>query len=295
MFPRWNRCTLWSSWLLAVTMSSAPGCLSCCHPVAGPAPELKGPCQALSDDCRQSVYVFFIDGLDPLSCANLKGVYKYVTDLGFTHAYLGEVYDALSFTHEICRIHRCYPEAKIALIGFDVGAETARAMAHWLKRDCVNIDLLMYIDGCLLSTGPGSRPENVWQLVNVVSRCGPSLEGAEQIDAHGAGHYGAPTHPETLAALCRELTMLAESVTVVQRERVPMLGIPPVPADEMAPTPRPVPAAPEGEPAPMPRLVPPRQTSTRGEWDFLKPVDQLQPLPEAAGSHVMIQDTSWSR
>jgi hypothetical protein len=285
---------LWSSWLLAVGLGTLPGCLSCTHPVATPGPDIKAPCQALPDECRKHVYVFLFDGADPLGCANLKGVGQYLKDVGFCQTYFGEVYHGLSFSDEICRIHRHDPEARFALIGFDAGAGTACQVAHRMERYGITIDLLVYIDGCLLWDGPESRPANVWQVVNVVASHGPVLEGTERIDLDNTWHYGAPTHPSTLAALVHGLTLVAEQVSPERPELVPIAG-PPImpsaaPADEMAPTPRP--AAPAGEMAPTPRPVVPRETTERGDWDFLKPQNELQPLTEPAAQ---TERRSWQR
>lgn len=272
----WRR--LWSSWLLVVGLGSAPGCLKY-HMVVGPSAPVKEACAAVPPECYKHVYVFLFDGLDPTDCANLSGVRKYLLDLGFCRTYLGAVYDGLNFSAEMKHIHRQDPEARFALIGYNAGAATACAVTKRMEGECIPIDLVVYIDGILLVEGADSRPPHAWQVVNIVSNKMPYIDGAERVQLTDVRPCGAPTHPTTLNTLLHELSAIVERVPPIVPQPVPVLaaapGAEPLPAPETAPTPRPLPTE---------ELAPPRkvdeETAQRDEWDFLKPSDQLQSLPE---------------
>ena len=274
---------LWSCWLLAVGLGAAPGCLSCCHPVAPPGPEVAEPCQALPHPCRRQVHIFMLNGIDPLCCSNFKGLRQYLHTLGFTKTYYGDCYDAPWIAHKIRKIHREEPDVRFVLIGFDLGANAACWTAQTVAEAGVPIDLLVYLDGCCLSSGPGNRPGNVAQVLNVVAGCGKCLVGAEQIDV-SAWHNGTPTHPEPRCALARALAEVAAQVPLLpQPEPCPLLG--PLPG----PPGTPEAAPPAEEMAPTPRPVPPQETTERDEWDFLKPSEQLRPLREGPRSSAPVQ------
>lgn len=271
---------LWTCWLLVIGLS-APGCLSCTHPIPAPEPEITAPCQAVPPSCRKHVYIFILNGLDPLYAANLDGLRCYLTNLGFTQIYSGECYHAIEFGCDVRRIHTEDPDAHFVLIGFSAGANAAAYVADLVRTDKVAIDLLVYLDGCLLKDGAESRPWNACHILNIVGGCAKHHEGMENVDAPGVWHFGTPSHPVALCALARELTAIAEKVPFQpEPEPIPLLmptptlpvtpgqglvPLPPPPADEMAPTPRP---------------VVPQPTSERDDWDFLKPASTLQSLHE---------------
>jgi hypothetical protein len=268
---------LGSSWLLAVGLASTPGCLNCCHPLPPANAELTTPCEELPPCCRRHVCIFVLNGIDPLSCSNLSGLEEHLHKLGFNQTYFGQCYHAPWFAHVIRHLHHDDPEARFVLIGFDVGAKAACWTAEMVESAHVPIDLLVYLDGCLLSKEPGAKPCNVHQVINVVAGCGQAIEGTEHVDALGVGHYGTPASPATLVRLAQALADVAMQVPV-RPEPEPMPALMPVPY-------QPAPSPPsQEEMAPTPRPVPAPEKKERDEWDFLKPTDHLQPLPEAASS-----------
>jgi len=262
-------------WTVALGLGFSTGCLHWCHPVEKPALEAVAPCQELPKEARKHVYVFFINGMDPLCFANLGGLHDYVRCLGFPRTYYGQCYHAWHFAHEIRRIHEEDPAARFAIVGFDCGANAAFSVAQAAGKADIPIDLLVYLGGCMLDRGPESRPANVLQLVNVGSSgiqrmSSTPIEGADHVDVADACHYGSPTHSATLCMMARELGEVAARVPVPAVSEVdtifaPMQVTPNLPPLESAPTPRP---------------VPPQETSERDEWDFLKPVQRLRPPSE---------------
>jgi len=171
-----------------------------------------------SDRCRKDhVYIFAVNGLNPLCLGNFNGMCDYVRDQGFEHTYFGQPYTAFWFPDEIREIRRCDPEAKIVLIGFSWGASSVRSMAHRLDADGVPVDLLIYLVGDTIWNTPYSRPPNVRRIVNVRGEglillgglCdGADLDCARNEQIH-CRHILAPSRKETLELVMEELLALA--------------------------------------------------------------------------------------
>lgn len=245
--------------LLLAGLAGAPGCLSCFHPIEPPCPELLESCRSLPRRGRGHVYIFFVDGIDPTNCANLTGVRDYVQALGFIKTYYGQCFHALWFRSEIRRLHQEDPDARFVLVGFCVGANTVRSLAHSVLADNIFIDLVVYLDGNTLQNVPSNRPENATRVVNILADgCiwnGVQIEGADNHCLKDTGHFGTPSHQLTLETLAQELAQVAALVPVAEPPETA-----PLPSSETAPTPRP---------------VKPRSSDARDEWDFLKPVTSL--------------------
>jgi hypothetical protein len=254
--------------LLAGGLSATTGCMGFIHPVPAVPKEMTEPCHCLPQPCRSHVYIFLVGGVDPCHWANLGGVCDYLHTLGFTKTYCGELYHCWYFDHEIKRIHQEDPGARFALLGFSFGANVVRNLARSAGADGIPIDLLVYCGGNTLKNRPEDRPANALKIVNVLVSSGfiwngDTLEGADNAEVSGGWHFSSPTNPYTINALVRELAVIASRVEVV------------APADP----------APPQEDAPRPRpLSPVEPTAARDEWDFLKPVQQLQHLESEDGS-----------
>ncbi len=275
---QWRR--LLGSCLVAASVTTLGGCLSFCHPIQPPATELVQPCQALPDCCRGQVYIFLINGLDPLDLTNLTGVRDHLQALGFRKTYYGQLYHTAYFEKEIRRIHQEEPEARFVLLGFSLGANMVRNIAHHVKSEGIDIDLLIYCGGNTLENIPEDRPENAHRIVNILaSGCiwnGAWLDGAENVHAVDVFHFGTPSHPRTLEILDRELAVVATAVPIIHEAETA-----PSPTLEEAPTPRPVKA---------------QASARRDEWDFLKPDTALAiPLPRERaglpGSHLASENS----
>jgi hypothetical protein len=276
--------TLWSTWLLAVGLSTATGCLNCCHPVATPPQEQADTCHAIAAVNRRSVHIFLLNGTDDLGCANLQGVQQYLFDLGFTRTYYGEAYHSLCFLSEIRRINKEEPDARFVLIGYDAGAKAACMLANWVAKDDIHFDLIVYIDPLLLNDDLSCHPQNAGEVINVTSGNGTGLAALETVCVPDAGHYSVATHSSTLCLLANQLGKIAG-------EADPLPAPEPVPVLEPAPGPMP----PADETAPTPRPVPPAQISSRGDWDFLKPSDHLSEEPTQTVATPAGRGGDWQR
>jgi hypothetical protein len=199
--------------------------------------------------------------MDPFDWANLGGVNEYIHKLGFNNTYYGQLYHSWWVARKVRRIYQEDPEAHFVLIGFSFGANMVRNVAQSVRSEGINVDLLMYLGGNTLKNIPRDRPENAVRVVNVLAHGyiwnGTQFDDAENINVEDVWHFGSPTHPRTLEALTRELTLIAASIPSV------------VPAP-VAPS-----LTPEDEPSPrvMPRAA---AQAHPDEWDFLKPAEQLR-------------------
>jgi pimeloyl-ACP methyl ester carboxylesterase len=246
-------------WCLGAALLGQVGCLTCCHPVPTPAPEQVMACQTVPACCRSHVYVFLIDGLDPVRFCNFVGVHDYLISLGYHSTYHGELYHCFWFNSEIRQIHKEDPDARFVLVGHGVGAKMARSMAHDLQDENIAINLLVYVDGSWLGSG-GDRPGNVARIINARVAgnvwTGTDLPDADNVRLDGASTFSAATNQTTLDLLGHELMQIAMTVP-----SQPVGALKPPPALDAAPTPRPVQRS---------------TTAARDEWDFLKPTAQLQ-------------------
>src|SRR5262249_4195286 len=110
-------------------------------------------------------------------------------------------------------------DARIVLIGFSSGANYVKWIANALAKDCVRVDLLVYLVGDTVPNTPASHPPNVCRVVNVRGK-GLILTGGDLFfngtDIDGARncriecrHILAPSRRETLELMMEELLPLA--------------------------------------------------------------------------------------
>jgi hypothetical protein len=265
--------------LALLGISLCGGCLGFVHPIHKPAQDCLAFCEIVPQACKNRVYVFMIQGMDPFDMGNLDGVCDYIHSLGFIKTYLGMPYHVLYFQKEICRIHEKEPTSRFVVLGYGCGAPLARELTSKLEKAEIPIDLLIYLDGVCLDHKSLDHPANAIHVVHLVAGKqddSNDIVHGEFIECEKAWHLGTPTHPETLRMLGRELPVVAE--------RVPVIDILPEPIDMVAPRrpglpvlPPPQPGAPvlpppnPGAPAPSNVLPAPTPTAAQGEWDFLEP------------------------
>jgi hypothetical protein len=234
---------------------------------------------SLPKECRNHVYIFLLQGCDPLDWANLSGVVDHIHELGFIKIYCGAWYYGWHFEDEIRRIHREDPTARFVILGFYAGANAARDLADAVKPDHIPIDLLVYLGGVVLHESPNPHPENALKVLHIRGQDyllnGKELDHVVNVRYPEVFNCGIPSDKRTLQLLAHELTVAAARVPYVEKVRPPLL-------EEQAPTPRPLP--PPEEEAPKPRPVPPpaplARDKPRDEWDFLMPAPV--PPPTAA-------------
>ena len=161
-------------WCLAATLLGQVGCLTCCHPVPPPMPEQVMACHTVPSCCRGHVYVFLVDGLDPVRFCNFAGLHHYLTDLGYLNTYHGEMYHCYWFDAEIRRIHKEDPDARFVIVGHGCVRKVARSLACGLQDENIAINLLVFVDGSLLRRH--GRPACQRQRRSSTSAC-PAASG----------------------------------------------------------------------------------------------------------------------
>jgi hypothetical protein len=260
-----DRCArLLTLFALPIGLLAGPGCLSFLNPVGKPAAELVEACHACPQPCRNHVHVFVMNGLDPTNCCNLTGLCDCLRSLGYLKTYYGCPGHYWCFASEIRRIHKEDADARFVLVGNGVGGNLVDSIAWGARKDCIPIDLIVYLD---CNTVGAERPDNAARVLNVwsdgnVTRAA-DLNDAENIHLANAWPWTAPSSRITIETLADELAQVAARVPVA----VPEEPAPAVPM-ETAPTPRPV----------MPQV-----SEKRDDWDFLKPVNRFGDWPVLTG------------
>jgi hypothetical protein len=211
---------IWTSPLVAIEPLVANfGLGTMLHPVQEPA-SFDIPTWCLSAPChKERVYIFGVDGVNPLCVGNFNGLLGYLRRQGFRNTHFGQLHTSYTFAGKIRDIRGCDPDARIALIGFSAGANYAKRLANALEKDCIKIDLLVYLAGDLITNTPSSHPSNVDRVVNVRAQGlvltggnlffnGEDMPGARNVRLE-CRHILVPSRSETLQLMMQELIPLA--------------------------------------------------------------------------------------
>jgi hypothetical protein len=204
-FPRpdWTYLLVLAGWFACTPAQSA-------EPVA--APPAPPPTAAVDH-----VYVFCINGFDPLGIGDMCGLSTHIRGQGFAHVEYGQMYNTRSFCQQIKDIKQTDPTARIAIIGYSFGGNRACSLAHWLNDAGIPVDLLIYIAADAVPNKPHAVPPNCRQVVNIAGQpllvfggnmvVGKKLDGAENLEVDRR-HYGLPTDTGTLDKVCAALQAL---------------------------------------------------------------------------------------
>jgi hypothetical protein len=195
------------------------------HPLPSSESDVSGRCRSLSQEEKNHVYIFLINGLDPLYLANLNGLCAYLRALGFAQAEVGQMTAAAAFRDKIRQVRASDPYARIALLGFSAGAYRAESILQMLKRENVAIDLLIYVGADMIRQGEYSQPANVRRIVNITGHGfllsgydlffnGTTLPGARNVRL-SARHFALPSHPQTIRIVVEELAALTGEAPVM--------------------------------------------------------------------------------
>lgn len=207
------------------------------HPVQEPAAvALPSWCQTQPYQCcKDHVYIFGVNGFNPLCLGNFNGMLSYLRKQGYQHTYFGQLYTSHWFASEIRKIRQTDPQAKIVLIGFSLGANYTQAIACDLNREGIQIDLLVYLVGDLMRDIPENKPANVQKIVNIRAKglvfLGGDLffNGEDMVGASNhtltCRHILAPSREETISIVAAELMALA---CVPVATAAPAVALPPV-------------------------------------------------------------------
>jgi hypothetical protein len=250
--------------VILMTLTGAPGCLMSRDALHSLPPACQEACASVPCACRSKVYVFLINGFDPLGLQGGGEVRATLVRAGFTKVYDGQFYHGDWFAGEMRRLHAEQPDVRFALVGLGGGAEVAARLAQVVAADGIVIDLLASVDAPFWSAAPGKHPDNVKDVLCIHGQAliAPVTQGAG-MDVELPVYFweGVPRQPQTLERLANQLVQIAEAV--------------PITSVSMAP--------PETDDIPTPRPVAARTDGPRDEWDFLKPVARLgPPAPKAA-------------
>lgn len=168
---------------------------------------------------KEHVYIFGINGLNPMCLGNFNGMLDYVRRQGFQNTHFGQMYTYTWYANNIREIRRRDPQAKIVLVGFSLGCNSVRDVANQLKTDGTKVDLLVYLVGDFIYNSPDTFPPNVGRVVNVRAQ-GLVLVGGDLM-FNGADidravnlkldcrHILVPSRKETLKLVTEELLALA--------------------------------------------------------------------------------------
>jgi hypothetical protein len=189
------------------------------HPLKVDGDDLARLCAGVPPEQRARVYVFLVNGADPLWLGNLNGLADYLRALGFKHTACGQMTHTPAYGQQIRKLRREDPGARVALLGFSAGANCVRELAQRLKEDQVPVDLLVYLGGDTIRNVPRSRPENVGRILNITGHGyvfygydllfrGDQIDGARNLRLD-ARHICLPSQREAIDALVRELLALA--------------------------------------------------------------------------------------
>src|SRR5438105_2556073 len=188
------------------------------HPLPSAQPDVNRLCRSLPQQEKNHVYIFLINGLDPLYLANLNGLCAYLKALGFAQAEVGQMTASGPFRDKIRQIRISDHQARIALVGFSAGAYCAQSIVQTLNNENISIDLLIYLGADMIREGDRSQPANVQRIVNITGHGfllsgydlffnGTVLPGARNVRLP-ARHFALPSRPETLQIVVEEVVAL---------------------------------------------------------------------------------------
>lgn len=240
------------AWLIGL-LPVLTGCLHFVHK----DPKADACAWKLSDqvpeESKSCVYVFMFDPLDPLTCANLKGVRDYLHELGFTKTYYGQRPHLSYFLEKMRMINGRCGTARFAIVGYHTGADSAREMADLASQSGISIDLVLYLE----PRGDDATEVNAKALNTITVRAEdlPPIQKHHdgEHSSHQVGKTGVPTHPKTLSILERELSLIGMTVPPPVRPEAKRVVL--------------------VDPMPAPREVTPNPRELPEEWQFLRPRD----------------------
>jgi hypothetical protein len=173
----------------------------------------------------EHVYIFLINGVDPFDLCGLDKMPEYLRSQGYEHVYFGALTTSRRrFYRDIRHIRAADPCARVVLIGFSAGANVACRITDDLAADGEQVDLLVYLGGCLISNSPAWKPRNAGRVVNIrdsglvflgggVMSSGDQVSGADNVQIPGISlHVDTPAQPVTQDTLARELAAQAAAV-----------------------------------------------------------------------------------
>jgi pimeloyl-ACP methyl ester carboxylesterase len=151
----------------SAALSMDAGDFSFVHELEKPKPQIARAAHAVPQENKDRTHLFFINGLDPYYLANFRGQCQYMKSLGYQNSYCGQLSHVDLFRRQIVQIRKNDPDARVGLVGYSLGANAARTLAHRLHEDGVAVDLLVYLGADFVVNSQASRPPNVKRVLNI--------------------------------------------------------------------------------------------------------------------------------
>jgi len=171
------------------------------------------------------VYVFLVNGIDPLNLCHFDKMPDYLRSQGYDHVTMGRLNTSRRpFYREIRRIRAADPCARVVLVGFSAGANVVCRVTDDLAADGMQVDLLVYLGGCMVSNSPAWKPRNAGRVVNIrdsglvflgggLMSSGDDVDGVNNVQIPGVSlHVDTPAQQVTQETLARELAAQAAAV-----------------------------------------------------------------------------------
>jgi hypothetical protein len=217
--------------VLAIVLANT-GCVSCCSKSYGKAWN-SGPDCELSTPCRGQVYVFMIQGLTPTVECGLDTLREKLAACGFAKVGVGDIASAVCIACEIKKLHRCEPEAKFVLVGYDFGGAAAVCLARELNAKGVPIEAIVLLDPLACGEAYGGPT----LLINSGTTTS-TARYTNRVVVPDANHYKLPSHPTTVAAISELLNDVATRDYQFEGGLLPEWAYPHAPAMRPLPTPQ---------------------------------------------------------
>jgi pimeloyl-ACP methyl ester carboxylesterase len=183
--------------------------------LAAPLAHAEGP-PATACPCRVAVHTYVINGCDPFGFADCRGVADRLRGLGYGPVHYYQTYGAGAVRRDITRLRHDDPCARVAVVGYSMGANGAAWVARRAAEDGSPVELLVFVDGVLLSGGAASRAGACRTISlssdHILLEAPARMEGAENVRLPATNHFAVPTHPTVLAILACELEALGTVV-----------------------------------------------------------------------------------
>jgi hypothetical protein len=180
-----------------------------------PMPPVPAALAGAPKTIHDHVYIYVVNGLDPLYWGDLTGLRDHIGRLGFANVQLCQCYEILGIQSEMRKLHHDDPAARFVLVGFSLGANAVHEIASGVQSDGVTVDLLVFLSGNHpVMPLPRHRPANVLRVVNVlasgVMKYAGERDYAENLRVDGTRHFTLPTHPVAIEALDRGLAAVVQ-------------------------------------------------------------------------------------
>jgi hypothetical protein len=189
-----------------------------------PEPGPASPCAS-----REHVFVYLLNGLDPLGLGDLRGVAEAIRGWGFPHTHYGQFFHYRRFQADIECVHATDPGARFVIIGFSAGAIAGQRLTWELLRHGVPVHLQVYLDGKWVRRSwpedeVGPPPPTVNVIAPGYAWSAASLPWAQNLCLTEGWHFGAPTNAQTLDLLACRLNAIAAAPPTVPACPPPRTG-----------------------------------------------------------------------